>query len=261
MRTSDDTLGAEEQPPGALPPKPVPYGTLATTGIGVVSLAISFAVSTLVAVAVFAWKGQAGYLVGATELDLYDGDAAALGIMLGGPLAIAAILFFLRRRAVRASQFWGNNSIRPGALALWVLGLVLINVVAEAAARYFGAPEVPQSMLQMYRNSVLPVPIHLLVAVIIVGPLFEEVLFRGLLQTGWAAGFLRAPGAVLVSSLSWAAIHFQYMDEPVWLITILALGLYLGYARIRTAGLLVPFLLHAANNAVAMAQLAFFTEG
>lgn len=83
-----------------------------------------------------------------------------------------------------------------------------------------------------------------IVLVILIGPLFEELIFRGVL---WRS--LRRRGAltsVLVTSLAFALYH----ADPAQALGVLPLALLLGVLRM--GGALTPCLLaHALNNAIA----------
>ena len=93
----------------------------------------------------------------------------------------------------------------------------------------------------------------LVAAIVFVGPLAEEVVFRGLLLPLLARVTSNVP-AVLLSSGAFALAHVGYGSL---MIQVFMIGLVLGWARLRTGGLLAPFLLHAAVNAVASTQLLF----
>lgn len=82
-----------------------------------------------------------------------------------------------------------------------------------------------------------------LVAVLL-GPLLEELLFRGFLQSALTrvAG---ARGALVISSALFAALH-GVAGLPV----LFALSLFLGWLQLRTRSLLVPWSAHALHNAV-----------
>lgn len=100
---------------------------------------------------------------------------------------------------------------------------------------------------------------------VIVAPLFEELLFRGHLQTALGASLARrmahdppasspvGPGprwaAVGLAALLFALVHgVGWMLPPLML-----LGICLGYAYERTGNLWVPIAMHAAFNAVSVA--------
>ena len=72
-----------------------------------------------------------------------------------------------------------------------------------------------------------------LVAVAVLAPIVEELVFRGLLY-GWIAGRWGDAWRLVVSSLAFAAAHF----EPAHVMLVLPLGLLFGWLRRRTDSLL-----------------------
>src|SRR5204863_736062 len=92
----------------------------------------------------------------------------------------------------------------------------------------------------------------MLVAVVVfLGPVAEEVLFRGFLLPRLAAQ-LGSRWALWASSLLFASLHFYYGINSL---LILYYGLILGWARMRSGRLASPILLHILINGVVMAVL------
>lgn len=79
----------------------------------------------------------------------------------------------------------------------------------------------------------LSVP-HIFLAMAVVA-LSEEMLFRGAIQTKF--GFISA-------SLIFAAVHVRYLKKPLLLISVIALGFYLGWLFLIGKSLLVPITAH-----------------
>lgn len=82
-----------------------------------------------------------------------------------------------------------------------------------------------------------------LVAVFL-GPLIEELLFRGFLQ-GFLEPHLGLRGALVVTSAVFASLHGM-AGLPI----LFVLSLFLGWLQQRTRSLWVPWFAHALNNAV-----------
>jgi membrane protease YdiL (CAAX protease family) len=91
-----------------------------------------------------------------------------------------------------------------------------------------------------------------------VAPIWEELLFRGLLIAGLQPTRLGASGAVLVSAAVWALIHGQY--DFYGIATIFACGLLFGAARLRTGSILVPIAMHVVQNALALLETAILLK-
>jgi membrane protease YdiL (CAAX protease family) len=86
----------------------------------------------------------------------------------------------------------------------------------------------------------------------VVAPLTEELLARGFLYRGWSESFLRVPGAIVLSSLVWTAMHVQY--DLFFLGEVFSIGLVLGYMRYRSQSIWLTTVLHGLNNLAALVQ-------
>ena len=74
----------------------------------------------------------------------------------------------------------------------------------------------------------------------------EELFFRKILLDR-LRGYVGLHTAVVLSAVMFG---FAHIGTPVSIPYLIGLGIYLGYARVATAGLLLPMLIHGAHNAV-----------
>jgi len=81
---------------------------------------------------------------------------------------------------------------------------------------------------------------------VLLGPLAEELLYRGLLLP-WLERLFPAPTALWISAGVFAAQHLAYGPGVA---LILVIGLVLGWARQRTGGLAAPLFIHTVYNGV-----------
>ena len=89
-------------------------------------------------------------------------------------------------------------------------------------------------------------------------PFLEELVFRGYLFKAWRHTFLGLSGTLVLTSLLFSALHFgQYHWSTMTFLFVLSL--ILGISREKTGSVLVPIILHSANNlaAIIVAYLAF----
>ena len=88
----------------------------------------------------------------------------------------------------------------------------------------------------------------------LLAPVGEELLFRGIILRGmqerWRMG---TGGAIIVSSLLFALMHVS----PLALLPLFCIGVTFAIMYVRTGSLWVPIVMHAANNAVNFALLAW----
>jgi membrane protease YdiL (CAAX protease family) len=93
-------------------------------------------------------------------------------------------------------------------------------------------------------------------AVAVVGPIAEEIVFRGQLLPRLAARLGRGP-ALLASSVLFGSIHSNY---GLYAGLVIVLGWGLGWARLASGGLAVPIALHVLFNG-AVTALFFLRKG
>ena len=94
-------------------------------------------------------------------------------------------------------------------------------------------------------------------SMVVVAPVAEELIFRGLLYTRLSKTPLREVGAIAVQAFFFAACHYDrslHGAESLALLQVLADGLYFGLVRYRTNSTLLTIALHAGGNGLAAIQ-------
>ena len=92
------------------------------------------------------------------------------------------------------------------------------------------------------------------VSAVLVGPICEEVFWRGFVYRGLASSALGPAGAIMVISPIFAVLHFSDSFGTVW--HLLCAMLY-GWLRWRTDSLTAPIAAHAFGNGIAAAIATF----
>ena len=166
------------------------------------------------------------------------------------PIAIFFILWRMKKRKIPLSEL-GSLEIqrKPLFLSIFLLAAFLL---LEELYFYLLGIEMPESFIEF----MLAEPIFSFISVVLVAPIIEEFLFRGFLYSQLRRSFLKDWGAIVVSSLVWTAIHFQY--EIGILFFLFLFGLFLGYFRIKYNSLLIPIALHAINNLLSFLLVIYF---
>jgi membrane protease YdiL (CAAX protease family) len=93
-----------------------------------------------------------------------------------------------------------------------------------------------------------------IVAVVVVGPIGEEVLFRGFLFRGWVTPNWRGVIAAVVIPVLWSAMHLQY--DWFGMSQVFLIGLVLSWLRWRSGSCLLTIVLHMLVNLVGMVEVA-----
>jgi membrane protease YdiL (CAAX protease family) len=196
-------------------------------------------------------------------LVMVEGQIALL-LLLGllgrfRPLAnpVGAVLLAESPILVGAAGFarkrWGAPFARPfrfggSGVILRGFGLLLCVLVMNGALALLAGQNAPlQNTIPIFRTALMKAPIISAFAIALVIPAAEEILFRGLLF-GALQRWLRSRLTIVITAFLFAAFHGQ----PRIMIQLFIFGCVLGWARSRTGSIALPFLLHAANNCVAV---------
>ena len=144
-------------------------------------------------------------------------------------------------------------ALKPFALnvAMGVVGLWLLFAIGTETLTYVLDKDPTAFVDELYASAK---PKWLLIlTMVVVAPIYEELMFRGILWSAVREQFLGKKGiwlATLVTSLLFSIIHLQYEFYEMSVIFILAL--LLSYARVKSGSLYLPILLHIINNGIAM---------
>jgi len=208
-----------------------------------------------------------GWLVSGTIREAY-GDTAETELS-----ATASTVMFLLGMQVAmliltlAAAAWGGPGVsatlslgeppqgRQGYLEA-LLGLVVMVAVFDGIAYAAGFTDFITDLkpfISLLDSPVWPLTV---LAVAVGAPLSEELLFRGFLLPALARSRLKFPGAALVTTAAWTALHAGY--SPAGIIEVFLVGLYFSWVLWRTGSLRVALFCHAVYNAAIMAGLALF---
>ncbi|MGH3081438.1 MAG: lysostaphin resistance A-like protein [Gaiellaceae bacterium] len=176
---------------------------------------------------------------------LYRYDAAVFGalfylLILGIVLLIASGLDPREAFALRRPTSWG---LAAGLAVGLLITLLIVSAVLEPL---LGAGEEQGLDPSGWRPERAPALVLNAVVTALLGPLVEELLFRGigyylLVQFGEIA-------AIVVTGIAFALTHGIAVGLPIFFI----IGVGLGFIRSRTNSLYPAFLLHSGFNGIAL---------
>jgi membrane protease YdiL (CAAX protease family) len=176
--------------------------------------------------------------------------------LLVGSIAGVWLPLFATARALglRAHLSVGLRRLggRRGLLVLWVVAaaLPLVHALGAVSGRVFPPGAADFELYEALLPDGLGSGVMGGVAVVVVAPLAEEILFRGLAQDALRA-WIGTPGAVAVQAALFGISH-----GAAWLVApITLLGLLLGGLVARTGNLSAAWLGHAIFNAVSYVEL------
>jgi len=205
-----------------------PYNLFKRLGMFVLAVGLYVLGNLLAAVQAGALSGNAQF----SNQQLLNGIAyAGVGLLL---------LYYLQnRRQGFTRAFAGHTLQRP--LRNGLLATTAVYVLCGVVMALFDIPD-ESFMLTFFDGLDRSQIVLLCISLVIFPPLAEELLFRHFLMRllPWER-----------STVLFAAIHTQY-EQAITMMALAAVGFVLAVARIASGGLLVPVLIHACAEVLAL---------
>ncbi len=169
--------------------------------------------------------------------------AIALTVMITGVLSCAILTGM---KMIRPLESWRDGTLGgkqwmlalPGA----VLGIFAIDLLGEK----FELPDLMQQDFLAMANNVWGI-----LAIAVVGPVVEELVFREGMQGHMLRSGVPAWRAIIISALCFGIIHFNPAQVPF----AFGIGLILGIIYYKTGNVVLTSLIHVLNNSAAVMEM------
>jgi uncharacterized protein len=250
-----DTLNPDH-PPLAIARARVRRGVFRFWGTavwGVVTFAAMF-VGQIAVVAFFVLRhGFPADLLSAVSDVASSGLALALSVIGGLPTVLLALWLVIRTTSTSFADYLALRRFSWRDLLIGGGGMVVLMVGWDLVSHATGRDLTPDFMVDIFKSARNDNAVWLLIpAFCVAAPVSEELLARGFLYRGWSESFLRVPGAIVLSSAAWTALHLQY--DWYFLGEVFCLGLWFGYLRYRSKSTWLTIILHGCNNLAAVLE-------
>ena len=160
-------------------------------------------------------------------------------------LAIAIVIYRVRARTPQWKQILGMVPPLWPRFALWVVAYAAWMLATNALLHWRGPWD-----FTSWHNDTLLHDAERVLAVGILGPIAEELIFRGFFFNLMSRTRVRVLGTILITSLIWASLHVQY--DARTLLLVFADGLSLGAARWNSRSVWTPIAMHIVWNLYAV---------
>ncbi|MCL1696979.1 CPBP family intramembrane glutamic endopeptidase [Lysinibacillus sp. BPa_S21] len=127
-----------------------------------------------------------------------------------------------------------------GSVVLAAFGLLLFGVILTLL--------IPSKYIDETNNSYQNYSLLGIIAFMLIGALFEEILFRGIIQNLLLVLLENEWMAIIITTLLFLGMHTQYFKKPIMLINITIPSVIFGWIYFDTNNILVPFLVHFLMN-------------
>lgn len=175
---------------------------------------------------------------------------ALLGMLVGQ--VVTLVLLVYRERSLRRLENgqWQSPQLPRAIWGSWILAIVGFAAVSSEVGNYLLQA---WPMSKSFREAMAPLTdadehwIMALLVGVVLGPLVEEVIFRGVVLRGLTATMGAWP-AILWSAALFAMIHLN----PWQGYHAFGLGVLFGWAYLRTGSLALCIVAHVVNNALSL---------
>ncbi|MDB9853827.1 CPBP family intramembrane metalloprotease [Candidatus Marinimicrobia bacterium] len=217
------------------------------------TLTIQSAILIVIASIISAFMAGAVVLgIGLSNPDSPQKIYTFLSFIIGQSFMIVPLIWFLmvkkqpildRLRIKKVSISTLYNTI------LLSFGIIIFSDELDKIIQVFiQAPEYVVDLNGLLRPESLLGFILLFIAVSIIAPLGEELLFRGFFQQILEKHWKDITRSVLVTAMIFAFIHMN----PFWFAQIYILGIILGFLAWKTNSIIPSLILHGINNSMAL---------
>ena len=169
--------------------------------------------------------------------------SAATKVAISGGV-VALIMFRMSRAKDRDLGWFGI--VRPELLPTAIFAVVYLGwmLASDQAIHWRGPWD-----FRPWQSAPLLASAMRVLAVCLLGPMAEELLFRGVIFS-WLKERIPLTLTIVLTAVGWALLHWSYSWAVIGVIVID--GLLLGLARWRTGSILPPIVMHAIYNLYAI---------
>ena len=205
---------------------------------------------------------------GGAAWSLADSGRLQLGSYAAQGIILAAFVWLVVRakRSARARRYGIPRAALIGVAAL-LLFWPVVNCVAFAAGFVIEvltgkAPDpIGHALLAQLVESPVDVWLYLAIALAVVGaPVYEEVLYRGIVQQALVGAGMRRWPAILTTSVLFTLVHLSAVTSVDGLLALFVLSIGFGWVYEKTGRLSASITMHAAFN-LANLLLAWLSVG
>ncbi len=173
-------------------------------------------------------------------------------------LALSLIISYIGTLYITGNELnWPNLKERGIGFDLVsiVAAFVLFSAFKFATMLPFEFVPGYEDMINMYMDTFGDLGPMVMIIASLIGPVVEEIFFRGMIQGGLTHQY-NAKRGIIISSLFFGLVHMI----PVQVIAAFFMGLVLAWIYYKTRSLWIPILIHVINNSGSMIMMEMSGE-
>jgi uncharacterized protein len=185
-----------------------------------------------------------------------DGTALAIVVLIANPVQTVTLILAARLTGTDILAYFGLFLPSWRAAAISFAALAGAIILGDLLTLAIGHDLVPSFELDIHRSAQVDGTLPWLwLGLIVIGPVGEEMLFRGFLFRGLVREPRDGLPGILVIALIWSLLHIQY--DWVGAGMVFAVGMMFGYVRLYTGSTLLVIFLHMLLNLESVGETVF----
>ena len=190
--------------------------------------------------------------LGMTYAESHQKIITFISFIVGQSLMVVPLIVFVKFKNLpffRSIRFKFLKYSTIKSVILFSTGLIILSDELDRIIQLFvPTPEYVLDLNYLLKPDSFLSAILLFIAVVILAPLGEEIIFRGFLQQILEKHWKDITQAILFTALIFSLIHMN----PYWFVQIYFLGVILGFLAWKTQSIIAPLILHSLNNSMAL---------
>ena len=167
-------------------------------------------------------------------------------------IVICVIAILIKRKKIKPVEVDIRRPFSWKSYFFWVIGFLAYAVVVEFLLYFFNILEVSK-----WDHRFSP-SIILILGAVILAPIAEELLFRGLILNVLIKKKLKTHWSIIIQACFFVLLHnFTYentFSSNIGIAQSFIDGILFGYARIYTKSIYTPITMHISGNAIAILE-------
>ena len=172
-------------------------------------------------------------------------------------LAMIISIIFIYRIELKDNLNHFKKNAEPAFknCAKYLLASYVLVALSNSLIRIFVETDIAQNEAAI-RNLSIAFPLYTIIITILFAPIIEELIFRFSLRKlfgtlDWVY--------IICSGLIFGLLHVLFGNDYIYLISYSIPGCIFAYAYVKEKNIIVPIILHAINNGVGIAIIAWFS--
>ena len=164
-------------------------------------------------------------------------------------IGVALVYFVSKKRNLSFKNDIGLVFPKLKTFLFWAILFAILILIEEFVSQQFGN-EATNSWIGKYSIGEM---IFRTIGIVILAPIAEELVLRGLLYARIKKTSLTYVGAIVIPAIIFSLAHIQYTENLTFVIIFID-GLFLGLARHFSKSVILTILLHSLANIGAIVQ-------